>query len=83
MSQMIIIRTLLTAGVLSAFALVPIVKAAESTPAANEQATGTTAAGAAPTDTMKTGSDPACKDILANQPKHTKAEIEKCGKPSE
>ena len=76
-------RTFVIAGVLSAFTFIPLANAAESTPAANEQATGTTKPGAAPSDTMKTGSDPACKDILANQSTHTKAEVEKCGKPSE
>jgi hypothetical protein len=76
-------RTLVIAGVLSAFAFIPFANAAGTTPAANDQATGTTNPGAAPSDTMKTGSDPACKDILANQSKHTKAEVEKCGKPAE
>jgi hypothetical protein len=77
-------RTLFMAGMLSALALVPVAYAADTnTPTANEQATGTATPGASPADTLKTGSDPACKDILANQPKHTKAEIEKCGKPSE
>ncbi len=76
-------RTLILSGVLIAFALIPLANAAESKPAANEQETGTTTPGPSPNDTLKAGIDPACKEILANQPKHTKGEIQKCGKPSE
>ena len=52
-------------------------------PTVNEKETGTTQAAPSPNDTLKTGMDPACKEILANQANHTKEEVAKCGKPSE
>jgi hypothetical protein len=81
------VRMLLVAGALSAFASTSVAIAEDtSAPApgpAAEQATGNPEPGPAPTDTLKTGMDPHCKEILANQPKHTAQEIAKCGKPAE
>jgi hypothetical protein len=85
-------KATLVIGALSVAVFVSTAYAAENTGPANgqttgpitdEKVTGTTEAAPSPSDALKAGMNPACKEILANQPKHAKDEIEKCGKPSE
>jgi len=80
------LRILLIAGTMGAFVFVPVARAADTpaqAPGADvEQTTGTTLAGPLPTDTLKTGMDHHCKEILANQAKHSKEDVTKCGEPS-
>jgi hypothetical protein len=77
-------KAMVIIGAVSAFAFFSTAYAAQTTgPVANEKETGSTEAAPSPNDTLKAGMDPACKEILANQPKHAKDEIAKCGKPSE
>jgi hypothetical protein len=78
-------RAIVAIGAASAFAFLSAAYAAETTtgPVTDEKETGSDQPAPSPNDTLKAGMDPACKEILANQTKHTKDEIEKCGKPSE
>jgi hypothetical protein len=77
-------KAIVIVGALGAFAFLSVAQAAETTgPVTNEKETGSSEAAPSPNDTPKEGMDPACKEILANQAKHTKEEITKCGKPSE
>jgi hypothetical protein len=77
-------KAIVLVGALGAFAFLSVAQAAETTgPVTDEKETGSSTAAPSPNDTLKAGMDPACKEILANQTKHTKDEIAKCGKPSE